>query len=193
MARGNFIAINLRGEGMKKRIIILLLILTFCLVLVSCKTSSQDSSKESKSVYDLAVEAGFEGTLEEWSEAVANTKQNEPKSVYDLAVEAGFEGTLEDWCEAVANVDESHNNISLSDAILIAQTHYFAVFYEPPKDFSAVDIAYFYKEDEQNWYIGMWDQDVFEDGKIVTVKGGGHKYTISKETGSITEIDLSGE
>ena len=147
---------------MKKRIIILLLILTFCLVLVSCKTSSQDSSEESKSVYDLAVEAGFEGTLE-------------------------------DWCEAVANVDESHNNISLSDAILIAQTHYFAVFYEPPKDFSAVDIAYFYKEDEQNWYIGMWDQDVFEDGKIVTVKGGGHKYTISKETGRIIEIDSSGE
>ena len=179
---------------MKKRIIILLLILTFCLVLVSCKTSSQDSSKESKSVYDLAVEAGFEGTLEEWCEAVANTKQKESKSVYDLAVEAGFEGTLEEWCEAVANVDESHNNISLSDAILIAQTHYFAVYFREENAYSDMPVvARFYAEDSESWHIIMSPTDVKDDDELLIHKGQAHLYTISKETGSITEIDSSGE
>ena len=168
MASGNFIAINLRGDGMKKRIIILLLILTFCLVLVSCKTSSQDSSKESKSVYDLAVEAGFEGTLEDWCEAVSDIKDTSD--------------------------GERQNNISLSDAILIAQTHYFAVYFREENAYSDMpDVAQFYGEDSESWYIIISPTDVKDDDELLIHKGQAYLYTISKETGNITEIDSSGE
>jgi len=184
---------------MKKRGIILLLILAFCLAFVSCKEASQDSSEESKSVYELAVEAGFEGTLEEWCEAVANTKQNESKSVYELAVEAGFEGTLEEWCEAVSDIKdtsdgERQNNISLSDAILIAQTHYFAVYFREENAYSDMPVvAQFYVEDSESWHIIISPTDVKDDDELLIYKGQAYLYTISKETGEIIEIDASGE
>jgi len=50
---------------------------------------------EAKSAYDLAVEQGFEGTLDEW------LKSLEAKSAYDLAVEQGFEGTLDEWLKSL--------------------------------------------------------------------------------------------
>jgi len=46
------------------------------------------------SAYDLAVKAGFKGTEEEWLESL---KGETGKSAYELAVEQGFEGTLDDW------------------------------------------------------------------------------------------------
>ena len=215
---------------MKKRIIILLLISIFSLILASCNNG--ESQNEPKSLYELAVEAGFEGTLEEWCEAVANVNdtledENEPKSLYELAVEAGFEGTLEEWCEAVANVNDTledenepkslyelaveagfegtleewseaianveEPNITLADAIIIAQTHYFAVYYTDSSDNYMVDVAKLLKEDSENWYIKIAPRDVTDDGEIYFYKGQSHLYVISKETGVIIEIDSSGE
>ena len=156
---------------MKKRGIILLLILAFCLAFVSCKEASQDSSKESKSVYELAVEAGFEGTLEEWCEAIANVKDTS---------ESKSECTCQD-------------NISLAEAILIAQTHYFAVYYHNDYSGSMIDVAELLEEDLENWYINVAPKDVTDDGETLIYKGQSHTYTISKKTGEIIEIDASGE
>ena len=47
-----------------------------------------------KSVYDIAVEEGYDGTVQEW---LASLKGADGKNNYQLAVEAGFEGTLEEW------------------------------------------------------------------------------------------------
>ena len=44
--------------------------------------------------YRIAVQHGFEGTIEEWLESL---KGNDGKNAYELAVEQGFEGTIEDW------------------------------------------------------------------------------------------------
>ncbi len=47
-----------------------------------------------KSAYELAVEAGFEGTLEEWLESLHG---RDGKSAYELAVANGFYGSLREW------------------------------------------------------------------------------------------------
>lgn len=62
---------------------------------------------QGKSAYDIAVEQGFEGTVDEWLESLKG-KDGEPgndgkdftgtgKSAYEIAVEQGFKGTVEEW------------------------------------------------------------------------------------------------
>ncbi|MBE6126605.1 MAG: hypothetical protein E7182_01295 [Erysipelotrichaceae bacterium] len=53
-----------------------------------------------KSAYELAVEKGYQGTLEEWLAALigeAGKDGANGKSAYELAVENGYQGTLEEW------------------------------------------------------------------------------------------------
>ncbi len=56
-----------------------------------------------KSAYELAVEKGYQGTLEEWLESLvgeagtAGQNGSDGKSAYELAVEKGYKGTLEEW------------------------------------------------------------------------------------------------
>ena len=57
-----------------------------------------------KSAYELAVENGYQGTVEEWlASLVGETGANgeDGKSAYELAVENGYEGTLDDWLESL--------------------------------------------------------------------------------------------
>ena len=180
---------------MKKILPILLLLFICCFVLFSCENNENSNpNTETKSLYELAVEAGFEGTLEEWGEAVANSN-TETKSLYELAVEAGFEGTLEEWSLAVANVrDTSKSEITSADAIIIAQTHFFAVYANAENIYydNLVTVALLSNEDSENWYISIFPKDVVGDYDVVQ-KGGGHLYTISKETGNIVNIRFGGE
>ena len=50
-----------------------------------------------KTAFELAVEAGFEGTEEEWIASLKGETGVAGKTAYELAVEAGFEGTEEEW------------------------------------------------------------------------------------------------
>ena len=50
--------------------------------------------EDGKSAYDLAVECGYEGDVKSWIESL---KGKDGKNAYELAVEQGFEGTIEDW------------------------------------------------------------------------------------------------
>lgn len=147
-----------------KKISILLLILISGLLLASCNVESQDSAQESKSIYELAVEAGFEGTLEEWSLAIANVK------------------------------DTSESEITSADAIIIAQTHFFAVYANAENIYyeNLVTVALLSNEDSENWYIHISPEDVVGDYDVVH-KGGSHLYTISKKTGNIINIKFGGE
>ena len=163
-----------------KKSIILLLLLFFCLLLVACDSEDADNTTDSldqpKSLYELAIDAGFEGTLEEWCEAIANTK--------DVPSD-----------ETECTCQNCQNSINLADAIMIAQTHYFAVFYPnySNSNSSMVDVAELIKEDLENWYINIAPKDVRDDDNSFVHKGQSYLYTISKETGTIIEIDSSGE
>ncbi|MDU0075994.1 hypothetical protein RUW00_05390 [Bacillus sp. IS1] len=59
-----------------------------------------------KSAYDIAVDNGFSGTVEEWLASLKGEKGNtgatgaagkDGKSAYELAVQQGFTGTLDEW------------------------------------------------------------------------------------------------
>lgn len=52
------------------------------------------NGKDGKSAYELAVQKGYEGTLEEWLESLVGP---EGESAYDIAKKYGFEGTEEEW------------------------------------------------------------------------------------------------
>ena len=159
-----------------KKLLLLVLILTMALIICSCQEQTIDSANEQeqeKTVFEIAVEAGFKGTLEDWERAVANEELDGEE-----AVECRCSG-----CQ---------NRITLGDAIIIAQTHYFAVYYKDD-NFGWADIAKLASEDVENWYIEISPEDVFNDGVEYIYKGQCYIYTINKESGKIIEINSSGE
>ena len=60
-----------------------------------------------KSAYELAVEKGYRGTLEEWLASLKGNTGNDGKSAYELAVEKGYQGTEEEW---LASLNGSNGN-----------------------------------------------------------------------------------
>ena len=57
-----------------------------------------------KSAYELAVEKGYGGTLDEWLASLEGSNGasgNDGKSAYELAVEKGYSGTLDEWLEGL--------------------------------------------------------------------------------------------
>ena len=84
--------------------VIMLLVLAF--TLVACNSSDDKSGENGKSAYEIAVENGFDGTVEEWLASLkgeqgqigSDGKSGENgKSAYEIAVENGFDGTVEEW------------------------------------------------------------------------------------------------
>ena len=154
-----------------KKIFILLLISILCLFLASCNVSSQNSAQESKSLYELAVEAGFEGTLEEWSLAVANVKDTSEKEI-------------ECTCQ---------NKIAMADAIIIAQTHYFGTVN------AKTDFGYYYlfeTIEEPNVFVENIENEywyimpvLYQNGEPALIDGGcQYVYVIKKSTGEISNL-----
>ena len=60
------------------------------------------------SAYEIAVQYGYEGTIEEWLKSLSG------KSAYEIAVENGYSGTEKDWSEALEAT--SQNVASLKNA-----------------------------------------------------------------------------
>lgn len=73
--------------------------------------------KDGKSAYELAIDEGFVGTLEEWLQSLVGPEGASGKdgqqgedgvdglSAYALAVEEGFVGTVEEWLESLKGQD----------------------------------------------------------------------------------------
>ncbi len=63
------------------------------------------------SAYELAVESGYSGTLEEWLSSLKGDTGSDGedgtdgKSAYELAVESGYSGTLEEWLLSLKGED----------------------------------------------------------------------------------------
>lgn len=74
---------------------------------------SGKDGQDGKSAYDLAVEKGYKGTLEEWLASLKGdngTNGKDGKSAYDLAVENGFKGTLAEWLESLKGKDGTNGS-----------------------------------------------------------------------------------
>ena len=72
------------------------------------------SGVDGKTAYDLAVEKGYEGTLEEWLESL---KGSNGKSAYELAVEKGYDGTLEEWLLSLNGTNGSNGKSAYELAV----------------------------------------------------------------------------
>ena len=58
-----------------------------------------------KSAYISAIDAGFQGTEEEWLKSLKGKDGADGKSAYALAVENGFVGSEEDWLKSLKGKD----------------------------------------------------------------------------------------
>ena len=56
------------------------------------------SGETGMSAYEMAVERGYTGTVEEW---IASLSGADGKSAYQLAVEKGYTGTVDDWLSSL--------------------------------------------------------------------------------------------
>lgn len=61
-----------------------------------------DFIADGKSAYDLAVEGGFEGTVEEWLLSLVGP---EGKNAFQVAQAEGFEGTVQEWLTSLKGED----------------------------------------------------------------------------------------
>ena len=62
------------------------------------------SGQDGKSAYEIAVDDGFTGTIEEWLESLqgpSGPSGADGKSAYEIAVEAGFTGTSAEWLDSL--------------------------------------------------------------------------------------------
>ena len=60
-----------------------------------------EKGDDGKSAYELAVESGYVGTLEEWLESLRGETGEGGKSAYEIAVENGFTGSEEEWLDSL--------------------------------------------------------------------------------------------
>ncbi|MCH5316750.1 MAG: leucine-rich repeat protein [Eubacterium sp.] len=92
--------------------ILLMIGIDFIVANIVHKTGTLPASGEIKnglSAYELAVEQGYTGNLEDWLKSLGG------KSAYEIAVENGYTGTEAEWNKAVANVS-NQNSASIANA-----------------------------------------------------------------------------
>lgn len=73
----------------------------------SSGSSSSSSSEQIKSAYDIAVDNGFIGTVDEWLESLKGD------SAYDIAVKNGFTGTEQEWLESLKGTGGSSSDTNI--------------------------------------------------------------------------------
>lgn len=59
------------------------------------------SGANGKSAYELAVEDGFQGSLQEWLGSLRGTNGLNGKDAYAIAKDDGFEGSIEEWLDSL--------------------------------------------------------------------------------------------
>lgn len=88
--------------------IILMTGIAFFMANVVHNNSSQPTSSKVKnglSAYELAVEQGYKGNLNDW------LKSLDGKSAFEIAKENGYSGTEKEWNKAVANVSNQNKSV----------------------------------------------------------------------------------
>ena len=88
--------------------IILMTGIVFFMANVVHNNSSQPTSSKVKnglSAYELAVEQGYKGNLNDW------LKSLDGKSAFEIAKENGYSGTEKEWNKAVANVSNQNKSV----------------------------------------------------------------------------------
>ena len=181
-----------QGNKMKKRqLFIITTVLVFvllCVFLVAC------DGKAGKSAYELAVEQGFEGTLDEWLDSLkgeggidghdgingldgrdGNDGVVDVAQLYDKAVQAGFDGSYLDFLNSYLTLNSDSQtaaNTALLSAVKVYVSDYYTNYWGKKTEISAIGSGVIYKlnKDAGSAYI-ITNYHVVYNSNLTSVGG----------------------
>ena len=83
-----------------------------------------------KSAYELAVEKGYRGTLDEWLASLNGSNGDEGKSAYELAVENGYQGTEEEWLASLKGSAGDQGDDGVTPKLEVRDDGYWYISYD---------------------------------------------------------------
>ena len=83
-----------------------------------------------KSAYELAVEKGYRGTLDEWLESDNVSNGDDGKSAYELAVENGYQGTEEEWLASLKGSAGDQGDDGVTPKLEVRDDGYWYISYD---------------------------------------------------------------
>ncbi len=175
-----------QGNNMKKRqLFIISTVLVFvllCVFLVAC------DGKAGKSAYELAVEQGFEGSLDEWLDSLKGVDGTDGADgrdgadgvadvtqLYDKAVQEGFDGSYLDFLNSYLTVYSDSQvaaNVALLSAVKVYVSDYYTSYWGKKTEISAIGSGVIYKlnKDTGSAYI-ITNYHVVYNSNLTSVGG----------------------
>ena len=83
-----------------------------------------------KSAYELAVEKGYRGTLDEWLASLNGSNGDDGKSAYELAVENGYPGTEEEWLASLKGSAGDQGDDGVTPKLEVRDDGYWYISYD---------------------------------------------------------------
>lgn len=83
-----------------------------------------------KSAYELAVEKGYRGTLDEWLASLNGSNGDDGKSAYELAVENGYQGTEEEWLASLKGRAGDQGDDGVTPKLEVRDDGYWYISYD---------------------------------------------------------------
>lgn len=83
-----------------------------------------------KSAYELAVEKGYRGMLDEWLASLNGSNGDDGKSAYELAVENGYQGTEEEWLASLKGSAGDQGDDGVTPKLEVRDDGYWYISYD---------------------------------------------------------------
>ena len=83
-----------------------------------------------KSAYELAVEKGYRGTLDEWLASLNGSNGDDGKSAYELAVENGYRGTEVEWLASLKGSAGDQGDDGVTPKLEVRDDGYWYISYD---------------------------------------------------------------
>ena len=83
-----------------------------------------------KSAYELAVEKGYRGTLDEWLASLNGSNGDDGKSAYELAVENGYQGTEGEWLASLKGSAGDQGDDGVTPKLEVRDDGYWYISYD---------------------------------------------------------------
>lgn len=94
-----------------------------------------------KSAYELAVEKGYRGTLDEWLASLNGSNGDDGKSAYELAVENGYQGTEEEWLASLKGSAGDQGDDGVTPKLEVRDDGYWYISYDNGQTWNKLGLA----------------------------------------------------
>ena len=111
---------------------------------------------ESKTAYDIAVENGFEGTVQEWLDSL----KIEGDSAYEIAVKNGFEGTEEEWLDSLKS--KSAYELAVENGFVGTEEEWLASLTVEGDSAYEIAVKNGFEGSEQEWLDSLKSKSAYE-------------------------------